>query len=124
MSAAMTHYHFFVFKGRNKYRPGQRTPIPNFTMAGDWTSQKYLGSMEGAVFGGKLAAEVVSKKAKGMQLPVEKEIQQNTIDSAASYKAKDPIGVKGDGAIAFGAGASLKQENESLLREADPLQFA
>ena len=34
--------------GRNKYRPGQRTPIPNFTMAGDWTSQKYLGSMEGA----------------------------------------------------------------------------
>ena len=50
--------------GRNKYRPGQRSPIPNFTMAGDWTSQKFLGSMEGAVFGGKLAAEVIAKKAK------------------------------------------------------------
>ena len=36
----------------------QRTPIPNFTLAGDWTSQKFLGSMEGAVLGGKLAAEV------------------------------------------------------------------
>lgn len=80
--------------------------------------------MEGAVFGGKLAAEVVAKKAKGMQLPPEKAIQQNIVDSAASYEAKEPIGVKGDGAIAFGAGASLKQENESLLRETDPAQFA
>lgn len=115
---------YAAIPGRNKYRPGQRTPIPNFTMAGDWTSQKYLGSMEGAVFGGKLAAEVVSKKAKGMQLPLEKEIQQDIIDSAASHEAKDPIGVMGDGAIAFGAGATLKQENESLLREADPVQFA
>jgi 15-cis-phytoene desaturase len=34
--------------GRNKYRPSQRTPIPNFTLAGDYTSQKFLGSMEGA----------------------------------------------------------------------------
>ena len=40
------------------HRPQQRTPIPNFTLAGDWTSQKFLGSMEGAVLGGKLAAEV------------------------------------------------------------------
>lgn len=111
-------------KGRNKYRPSQRAPIPNFTMAGDWTSQKYLGSMEGAVFGGKLAAEVVAKKAKGMQLPLEKEIQQHIVDSAATYEAKEPIGVIGDGAIAFGGGASLKQENESLLRTADPVQFA
>mmetsp|Transcript_10434 Transcript_10434/g.25220 ORF Transcript_10434/g.25220 Transcript_10434/m.25220 type:complete len:606 (-) Transcript_10434:2580-4397(-) len=115
---------YAAIPGRNKYRPGQRSPIPNFTMAGDWTSQKYLGSMEGAVYGGKLAAEVVSKKAKGMQLPLEKEIQQHIIDSAASYEAKEPIGVKGDGAIAFGAGASLKNENESLLRDADPVQFA
>ncbi|KAJ1406633.1 amine oxidase, partial [Ochromonadaceae sp. CCMP2298] len=34
--------------GRNKYRPSQRTPVPNFTLAGDWTAQKFLGSMEGA----------------------------------------------------------------------------
>ncbi|KAL3937522.1 MAG: hypothetical protein SGBAC_007396 [Bacillariaceae sp.] len=115
---------YAAIPGRNKYRPSQRAPIPNLTMAGDWTSQKYLGSMEGAVFGGKLAAEVVAKKAKGMQLPPEKAIQQNIVNSAASYEAKEPIGVKGVGAIAFGAGASLKQENESLLRETDPAQFA
>lgn len=93
-------------------------------MAGDWTSQKYLGSMEGAVFGGKLAAEVLAKKAKGMELPEMKEIQQDIIDAASTYVAKEPIGVKGDGAIAFGGGASLTKKNEKLLREADPVQFA
>ena len=36
--------------GRNKYRPSQVTPIDNFVLAGDYASQKYLGSMEGAVF--------------------------------------------------------------------------
>jgi len=49
--------------GRNKYRPSQHTPVPNFTLAGDFTSQKFLGSMEGAVLSGKLAAEVVADKA-------------------------------------------------------------
>ena len=36
----------------------QETPIENLVLAGDWTSQKFLGSMEGAVLAGKLAAEV------------------------------------------------------------------
>jgi 15-cis-phytoene desaturase len=115
---------YAAIPGRNKYRPGQRAPIPNFTMGGDWTSQKFLGSMEGAVLGGKLAAEVVAKKAKGMELPSEKEIQQDIIDRAKGFVAKKPIGVKGDGAIAFGAGATLTKKNEGLLREVDPAQFA
>lgn len=45
--------------GREQYRPTQKTPIPNFYLAGDYTKQKYLASMEGAVFSGKLAAEQV-----------------------------------------------------------------
>lgn len=45
--------------GRNKYRPSQETPISNFVLAGDFTSQKFLGSMEGAILAGKLAAEVI-----------------------------------------------------------------
>ena len=43
----------------------QATPISNFTLAGDWTSQKFLGSMEGAVLAGKLAAQVVAEGAIG-----------------------------------------------------------
>merc|ERR1719174_3589211 len=56
---------YAAIPGRNKYRPSQTTPIPQLTMAGDWTSQKFLGSMEGAVLGGKLAAEVVCNRAIG-----------------------------------------------------------
>jgi len=110
--------------GRNKYRPGQRSPIPNLTMAGDWTSQKFLGSMEGAVLGGKLAAEVVAKKAKGMELPPFKDIQQSIVDNAKHHVPKAPLGVKGEGAIAFGAGATLTTKNKDLLKEVDPVQFA
>lgn len=43
---------YAAIPGRNKYRPSQVTPIPNFTLAGDWTSQKFLGSMEGATLAG------------------------------------------------------------------------
>lgn len=43
--------------GREQYRPTQRTPIDNFYLAGCYTKQKYLASMEGAIFSGKLAAE-------------------------------------------------------------------
>ena len=41
-------------------RPSQRTPLPNFYLAGDYTKQRYLASMEGAVFSGKLCAQVRS----------------------------------------------------------------
>jgi hypothetical protein len=30
---------YAAIPGRNKYRPSQETPIPNFVLAGDWTSQ-------------------------------------------------------------------------------------
>lgn len=57
---------YAAIPGRNKYRPSQETPIRNLTLAGDWTSQKFLGSMEGAVLAGKLAAEVVCDRAAGL----------------------------------------------------------
>ena len=47
--------------GRQDCRPDQRTSIPNFYLAGDFTMQKYLGSMEGAVLSGKQAAQVVAE---------------------------------------------------------------
>eukprot|EP01025_Chloroclados_australasicus_P060281 TRINITY_DN7721_c0_g1_i1.p1 TRINITY_DN7721_c0_g1~~TRINITY_DN7721_c0_g1_i1.p1 ORF type:complete len:612 (-),score=88.21 TRINITY_DN7721_c0_g1_i1:351-2042(-) len=43
--------------GREAFRPSQKTPISNFYLAGDFTSQKYLASMEGAIYSGKLATE-------------------------------------------------------------------
>lgn len=47
--------------GREDYRPTQATPIDNFYLCGCYTKQKYLASMEGAIFSGKLAAKEVVK---------------------------------------------------------------
>mmetsp|Transcript_28868 Transcript_28868/g.36188 ORF Transcript_28868/g.36188 Transcript_28868/m.36188 type:complete len:620 (+) Transcript_28868:183-2042(+) len=115
---------YAAIPGRNKYRPSQETPIPNLTMAGDWTSQKYLGSMEGAVLGGKLAAEVVSAKAAGLETRPLKQIQPHIVKTAEAFQPKKAPGVKGEGAIAFGGGAVLSKRFEEQLKESDPSQFA
>lgn len=114
---------YAAIPGRNKYRPSQTSPIPNFTLGGDWTSQKFLGSMEGAVLGGKLAAEVVANRAKGNPDKPIKEIQPEIIERAKNYEAKEPLGVKGDGPIAWGGGYSFSNDNSNLLKESDPAQF-
>lgn len=41
----------------DKYRPDQVTPVSNFYLAGDYTYQRYLASMEGAALSGKQVAE-------------------------------------------------------------------
>ena len=48
--------------GRQACRPDQTTPIANFFLAGSYTMQRYLGSMEGAVLSGKLAAQAVNRQ--------------------------------------------------------------
>uniref|UniRef100_A0A0E0CWA2 Phytoene dehydrogenase n=1 Tax=Oryza meridionalis TaxID=40149 RepID=A0A0E0CWA2_9ORYZ len=40
-------------------RPLQRSPIEGFYLAGDYTKQKYLASMEGAVLSGKFCAQSI-----------------------------------------------------------------
>ncbi len=47
--------------GREADRPIQKTPIANFYLAGSYTKQEYLGSMEGAVLSGKLAAVAIAR---------------------------------------------------------------
>lgn len=50
--------------GSEKLKPNQETPIPGLTLAGDYTKQKYLATMEGAVYSGKLAAKAIAKHLK------------------------------------------------------------
>lgn len=42
--------------GLDKYRPDQQTPVVNFYMAGSYTAQDYIDSMEGATLSGRQAA--------------------------------------------------------------------
>jgi 15-cis-phytoene desaturase len=48
--------------GCQKLRPAQESPIANFFLAGDYTMQRYLASMEGAVLSGKLCAAAVANR--------------------------------------------------------------
>ena len=116
---------YAAIPGRNKYRPSQATPISNFTLAGDWTSQKFLGSMEGAVLGGKLAAEVVTDKAVyGASTKGLKKIMPDVIAEARTLSAKDPVGaVEGESAVTFGAGAVMTDTEEKELAVIDPEQM-
>ena len=45
--------------GMDLYRPSQKTPIPNFFLAGSYTQQDYIDSMEGATISGKQAAQAI-----------------------------------------------------------------
>ena len=50
--------------GMDVYRPAQKTPIPNFFLAGSYTQQDYIDSMEGATISGKQAAAAVLGQAE------------------------------------------------------------
>ena len=41
------------------FRPSQSTPIKNFFLAGSYTRQDYIDSMEGATMSGHLAAREI-----------------------------------------------------------------
>ncbi len=45
--------------GMEPFRPQQRTPVSNFFLAGSYTRQDYIDSMEGATISGRLAAAAI-----------------------------------------------------------------
>ena len=49
--------------GMDVYRPSQKTAIANFFLAGSYTQQDYIDSMEGATLSGKQAAQVILESA-------------------------------------------------------------
>ncbi|MCX7597021.1 MAG: FAD-dependent oxidoreductase, partial [Fischerella sp.] len=59
--------------GMDIYRPSQRTPVANFFLAGSYTQQDYIDSMEGATISGKRAAKAILETVKttGYQVGVD-----------------------------------------------------
>jgi len=51
--------------GQDKYRPTQATPVENFFLAGSYTYQDYLDSMEGATRSGLMVADEIIARADG-----------------------------------------------------------
>ncbi|MDJ0615839.1 MAG: 9,9'-di-cis-zeta-carotene desaturase [Calothrix sp. MO_192.B10] len=50
--------------GMDVYRPSQKTPVANFFLAGSYTQQDYIDSMEGATISGKRAAKAILENIK------------------------------------------------------------
>ncbi len=48
--------------GMDPYRPAQTTPISNLFLAGSYTQQDYIDSMEGATISGRQAAAAILSK--------------------------------------------------------------
>merc|ERR1719446_1833076 len=51
--------------GQDKFRPTQATPIENFFLAGSYTYQDYIDSMEGATRSGLMVADEIIARADG-----------------------------------------------------------
>ena len=47
--------------GVDQYRPDQATPVPNLFLAGDYTQQEFMASIEGAVRSAKRAVERIDR---------------------------------------------------------------
>ncbi|KAJ6974626.1 hypothetical protein D5086_024241 [Populus alba] len=45
--------------GKDPFRPDQRTPVKNFFLAGSYTKQDYIDSMEGTTLSGRQASAYV-----------------------------------------------------------------
>ena len=53
--------------GMDKFRPTQATPIPNFFLAGSYTYQDYIDSMEGATKSGLMVADEIIARADSIK---------------------------------------------------------
>merc|ERR1719161_1405176 len=49
--------------GQDKYRPTQATPVGNFFLAGSYTYQDYIDSMEGTTKSGIMVADEINARA-------------------------------------------------------------
>ena len=95
----------YASPSRNKYRPSQATPISNFTLAGAWPGQKFLGS-GGAVLAGKLGGggDGQGGVRSAHQGPEEDRARRHR--GGKGLKEKEPVGAdEGENALVFGAGA-------------------
>ncbi|EFJ20342.1 hypothetical protein SELMODRAFT_108745 [Selaginella moellendorffii] len=79
--------------GMDAFRPDQATPISNFFLAGSYTKQDYIDSMEGATLSGRQAAARICEKGsflKGLNPEEEEKIVENG-SSLSKSKDESPL---------------------------------
>ncbi|KAJ7541724.1 hypothetical protein O6H91_10G073200 [Diphasiastrum complanatum] len=69
--------------GMDRFRPDQKTPISNFFLAGSYTKQDYIDSMEGATLSGRQAAAQVCEAG-----PYLAELTKRLHEESESYQSR------------------------------------
>ncbi|KAI7838111.1 hypothetical protein COHA_008119 [Chlorella ohadii] len=65
--------------GMDPFRPDQRTPVPNFFLAGSYTKQDYIDSMEGATLSGRQCAYKILEDADKLAAAAAAKQQQQAV---------------------------------------------
>ncbi|KAA0062585.1 zeta-carotene desaturase [Cucumis melo var. makuwa] len=70
--------------GKDPFRPDQKTPIKNFFLAGSYTKQDYIDSMEGATLSGRQASAYICDSGEELMMLREKigDIESETAKSS------------------------------------------
>jgi len=71
--------------GQDKFRPAQATPVSNFFLAGSYTYQDYLDSMEGATRSGLMVADEIIARADGPNGLAAEAKENNKVKSAEPF---------------------------------------
>lgn len=66
--------------GMDKFRPDQRTDIPNFYLSGSYTYQDYIDSMEGATKSGLLCAGKLFLSTRKQGFKTDTDVQRNALE--------------------------------------------
>ncbi|KAJ6293563.1 hypothetical protein OIU76_021753 [Salix suchowensis] len=78
--------------GKDPFRPDQKTPVKNFFLAGSYTKQDYIDSMEGATLSGRQASayicdageELVALRKKLAAVESQESAKSNTVTDELS----------------------------------------
>ncbi|EFJ28321.1 hypothetical protein SELMODRAFT_146971 [Selaginella moellendorffii] len=75
--------------GMDAFRPDQATPISNFFLAGSYTKQDYIDSMEGATLSGRQAAARICEKGSFLKGLNPEEEEESVENGSSLSKSKD-----------------------------------
>ncbi|KAK7356000.1 hypothetical protein VNO80_15265 [Phaseolus coccineus] len=76
--------------GKDPFRPDQITPVKNFFLAGSYTKQDYIDSMEGATLSGRQASAYICNAGEGL-VALRKEVDAELKDDLEFTNTKDEL---------------------------------
>ncbi|KAG4908545.1 hypothetical protein JHK86_057029 [Glycine max] len=76
--------------GKDPYRPDQKTPVKNFFLAGSYTKQDYIDSMEGATLSGRQASAYICDAGEGL-VALRKKLDDEFKDDLTISNTKDEL---------------------------------